>query len=86
MGRGRPKKSLDITAQERADLEAICASRSLPIVLVRRARMILLTESGVPAREQRSVDVASFRRSQNWLKTLMGVANSFCIPSTELSP
>ena len=50
MGRGRPKKSLDITVQERADLEAICASRSLPNGLVRRARMILLTDSGVPVR------------------------------------
>lgn len=51
MGTGRPKHSLALTAQERADLEAIVASRSLPHGLVRRARMILLTESGVSIRE-----------------------------------
>lgn len=51
MAQGRPKRPLDITAQERADLEAICASRSLPNGLVRRARMILLTDSDVPLRE-----------------------------------
>ena len=51
MGTGRPKKALDLTAQERLDLEGICASRSLPYGLVRRARMILLTESGVAVRE-----------------------------------
>ncbi len=59
MDTGRPKHSLDITAQERADLEAIVASRSLPHGLVRRARMILLTESGVSVRETaRRVKVA----------------------------
>ena len=51
MDTGRPKRSLDLTAQERADLEAIVASRSLPHGLVRRTRMILLTESGVSVRE-----------------------------------
>ena len=51
MGTGRPKQSLDLTAQERADLEAIVASRSLPHGLVRRTRMILLTEGGVSVRE-----------------------------------
>ena len=43
--------SLQLTAQERSDLEAIVASRSLPYGLVRRANMILLTESGVSIRE-----------------------------------
>jgi putative transposase len=43
--------SLELTAQERGDLEAIVASRSLPHGLVRRANMILLTESGVSIRE-----------------------------------
>lgn len=43
--------SLELTTQERGDLEAIVASRSLPHGLVRRANMILLTESGVSIRE-----------------------------------
>lgn len=43
--------SLVLTVQERGDLESIVASRSLPHGLVRRARMILLTESGVSIRE-----------------------------------
>jgi hypothetical protein len=51
MGIGRPKLSIDLSAQERRDLEVIVASRSLPHGLVRRANMILLTESGVSIRE-----------------------------------
>jgi transposase len=51
MPTGRPKQSLDLTAQERTQLESIVASRSLPHGLVRRARMILLTEDGVSVRE-----------------------------------
>jgi transposase len=51
MRSGRPKHSLNLTAQERAQLESIVASRSLPHGLVRRARMILLTEDGVSVRE-----------------------------------
>ena len=51
MDTGRPKQSLDLTEQERVDIEAIISSRSLPHGLVRRAQMILLTESGVSVRE-----------------------------------
>ena len=51
MGMGRPKSSIELTAEERRDLEAIVASRSLRHGLVRRAHMILLTESGVSIRE-----------------------------------
>ncbi|WKZ11136.1 MAG: IS630 family transposase [Gammaproteobacteria bacterium] len=51
MRKHRRGASLDLTAQERADLEAIVASRSLPHGLVRRANMILMTESGVSIRE-----------------------------------
>jgi hypothetical protein len=43
--------SLELTAQERGDLEAIVASRRLPHGLVRCANMILLAESGVLIRE-----------------------------------
>jgi hypothetical protein len=39
MGSGRPKSSLNLTAQERADLEAIVASRSLPHGLLSLALM-----------------------------------------------
>lgn len=51
MGIGRPKQILNVSAEERRDLESIVASRSLPHGLVRRARMILLTEGGVSIRE-----------------------------------
>ena len=56
METGRPKQSSDHTAQERADLEAIVASRNLPHGFVRRTRMILLTESGVSVRETVRLD------------------------------
>jgi transposase len=48
---GRPKRSLDITVAERAELEAIAASRSFPHGLVRRAQMVLWSEGGMPIRE-----------------------------------
>ena len=68
MGKGRPKKSLDITVQERADLEAICASRRLPNGLVRRARMILLTDSGMSVRETARRLKVTPPAVSNWLK------------------
>jgi hypothetical protein len=43
----RPNVSLELTAQERVYLESI-ASRSMPHGLVRRAQLILWSESGVP--------------------------------------
>jgi len=68
MATGRPKQSLDLTAQERTELESIVASRSLPHGLVRRARMILLTEDGVSVRETaRRVKVTAPAVS-NWRK------------------
>ena len=68
MATGRPKQSLDLTAQERAELESIVASRSLPHGLVRRTRMILLTEDGVSVRETaRRVKVTAPAVS-NWRK------------------
>lgn len=51
MRTGRPQRSLRLSGQERRDLEAIVASRSMPHGLVRRAQMILLSESGVSVRE-----------------------------------
>ena len=68
MATGRAKHSLELTAQERAQLESIVASRSLPHGLVRRARMILLTEDGVSVRETaRRVKVTAPAVS-NWRK------------------
>ena len=51
MRTGRPKQSLELTVQERRDLRAVAASRSLPHGLVRRAQMILWTEDGMPVTE-----------------------------------
>jgi putative transposase len=42
---------LEITVAERAELEAIAASRSFPHGLVRRAQMVLWSEDGMPIRE-----------------------------------
>lgn len=47
----RPTVPLGLTAEERGDLEAIAAARSMPHTLVRRAQLILWSESGVPLTE-----------------------------------
>ncbi|MGH8759735.1 MAG: helix-turn-helix domain-containing protein [Burkholderiales bacterium] len=51
MRTGRPRQSLDLSMEERTQLESIIASRSLPHGLVRRAQMVLWTETGMPNRE-----------------------------------
>jgi putative transposase len=51
MRTGRPRQRLDLTAEERDDLQAIVGSRSLPHGLVRRAQMILWSEEGMPLAE-----------------------------------
>ncbi|GMV31426.1 MAG: hypothetical protein AMXMBFR59_35510 [Rhodanobacteraceae bacterium] len=64
----RPSLSLDVTAGERRELEAIAASRSLPHGLVRRAQMILWSLDGMSldeiARRTRvtSAAVSNWRR------------------------
>lgn len=47
----RPTVPLELTREERVDLEAIATSRSMPHGLVRRAQLILWSESGVPLNE-----------------------------------
>ena len=47
----RPTVSLELTTEERVDLESIATSRSMPHGLVRRAQLILWSESGVPLKE-----------------------------------
>ena len=46
MAKGRPKTALVFTGEEREQLENIAASRSLPVGLVTRVRIILLSASG----------------------------------------
>ena len=48
---GRPTLALNVTTEERRELEAIAASRSVPHGLVRRARMILWSDDGLMLRE-----------------------------------
>ena len=43
---GRPAKELVVSTEERAQLESIARSQSLPAVLVRRAQMILRMADG----------------------------------------
>ncbi|MEO7402092.1 MAG: IS630 family transposase [Burkholderiales bacterium] len=66
MPTGRPKHSLNISAQERSDLEAIIASRSLPHGLVRRAKMVLWTEDGMPIRKAAATLGVSAPAVSNW--------------------
>jgi putative transposase len=47
MALGRPKPPLVLTAEQREQLEAMAASRSLPHGLVRRVRIILLSAAGM---------------------------------------
>jgi putative transposase len=51
MPTGRPRHSLELSPEERTQLESISASRSLPHGLVRRAQMVLWTESGMTNQE-----------------------------------
>ncbi len=52
-------RSLNITSEEREQLDAIASSRSLPAALVRRAKIILLTDDGLSDREAaRHLDVS----------------------------
>src|SRR5450755_3384454 len=46
MAMGRPKAVLVLSPQQREQLESLTSSRSLPVGLVRRARIILLSASG----------------------------------------
>ena len=47
MSIGRPKRPLDLRAEERAELSGFAASRSLPHALVSRARLVLWSGEGV---------------------------------------
>lgn len=47
MKTGRPKTALILTTEERAQLQSLVASRSIPHGLGTRARMILLSHDGM---------------------------------------
>jgi transposase len=51
MAAERSERSLKVTSEERAQLASIAASRSLPAALVRRAKIILMTEAGLTDRQ-----------------------------------
>ena len=46
MAMGRPKAVLVLSAEQRAQLESMASSRSLPAGLVTRVRIVLLSASG----------------------------------------
>jgi len=48
MARGRPKAELRLSADERAQLQGIASSRSLPHALVRRVQIVLASADGEP--------------------------------------
>ena len=71
MGRmmtGRPTLPLNVTSQERRELEAIAGSRSLPHGLVRRAQMILWSEDCVALREIARRSKVTPAAVSNWRK------------------
>ncbi len=51
MAKAHTDRSLQLSNDERMQLESLAASRSLPAALVRRAKIILLTEDGMSDRE-----------------------------------
>src|SRR5437016_14049856 len=51
MAMGRPKAVLVLSAEQRAQLESMANSRSLPAGLVTRVRIVLLSASGKMNRE-----------------------------------
>jgi len=51
MAMGRPKAVLVLSAEQRAQLESMASSRSLPAGLVTRVRIVLLIASGKMNRE-----------------------------------
>ena len=51
MGRGRPLEPLNITEDVRSQLDSISRSRSMPHSLVRRARIVLLSDGGLTNHE-----------------------------------
>src|SRR2546425_11477839 len=46
MAMGRPKAALVLSAEQRAQLESMASSRSLPAGLVTRVRIVLLSAAG----------------------------------------
>ena len=62
MGRGRPKQEVYLTDEDRLQLQAVAGSRSLPAGLVRRARIILLSDSGLT-----DVAIADKVGMSNWM-------------------
>lgn len=65
---GRPQLNLNVTAQERRDLESIASSRSLPHGLVRRAQMILWSDGGLTVREIARRTKVTPAAVSNWRK------------------
>ena len=51
MAKPHTDRSLRLSNEERSQLESLAASRSLPASLVRRAKIVLLTEQGLSDRK-----------------------------------
>jgi transposase len=65
---GRPQLDLNVTAEERRDLESVASSRSLPHGLVRRAQMILWSDDGLTVREIARRTKVTPAAVSNWRK------------------
>jgi transposase len=77
---GRPAKSLEVSAADRAQLESMARSQSLPAALARRAQMILRmadgeTNSSIARRYRYSRPTVSFWRTRYSERGLAGLHN-----------
>ena len=61
---GRPKPSLELSAEEAAELRGFCSSRSLPHALVARAKLVLWSAEG-----KSNTEIAA---QLNWTKATVG--------------
>ena len=82
MRAGRPRQSLNLTSEERTQLESIAASRSMPHGLVRRVQMILWTETGMSNQDTArrlkvSAPTVNFWRNRFHAQRLAGLHDEF---------
>jgi len=61
---GRPKPSLELSAEEEAELRGFCSSRILPHALVARARLVLGSAEG-----KSNTEIAA---QLNWTTAMVG--------------
>jgi len=90
MPMGRPAKELTLSAEQRAQLESIARSHSLPAALVRRAQMIIRMADGEPnsvVAEQFGLSrpTVTFWRTRFRERGVEGVSEFLCVRHTMMT-